>query len=205
MNWVPVIAYLVDLVATFLSELSYILMKKGMMKVEKTGLNGTKKKSGFCTWEWLSGWGCLTIASLVHISCLPFCDLVVLSTNSAIAIVLNDILSVAYLGEKVVWAYDVTACSLIVAGSLAIVFLSSYSETTYTPDDIKALLWSSQTLAFAIFFLIYSIFSLIQFTWHKKQLSKFNKLANTWLDSNLVEMSRSEDPKQKSFASKIMH
>lgn len=78
----------------------------------------------------------------MHVCCLPFVDLVVLSTNSSIAIVFNNILSVMYLNEKIVWAYDVTAVSLIILGSLAIVFLTNYSDTTFTVDDIRALLWS---------------------------------------------------------------
>lgn len=85
----------------------------------------------------------------------------VLSTNSSIAIVINNVLSVIYLDEKVVWAYDVTAVTLIIVGSLVIVFLSDYSETTYTPEDIRALLFSTQTLVFTVTLIIFAILTVI--------------------------------------------
>ena len=125
-------------------------MKKGNIKVENTGLNGTKTKSGFCTCEWLTGFIFLAVASGVKVAVLPFCELVVLSTCTSIGIVFNQVLSVICLGEKVVCMYDVTSVSLIVAGSLVIVFLSSYQKTSYTPDDIHTLIFSTTTFVFAI-------------------------------------------------------
>ena len=166
MNWVAVIAYLIDLCATFVTQIAYILMKKGMIKVENTGLNGTKKKIGFFTCEWLTGFAFLTIGSIVHVAALPFCDLVVLSTNSSIGIVFNNILSVMYLGEKVVWVYDITAVSLIILGSLIIVFLSNYESTTYTPEEIHTLLFSTSSLVFASVTIVFSILTIVQFKWH---------------------------------------
>jgi len=161
MIWVALTAYLIDLVATFFGQYAYILMKKGMIKVENTGLNGTKKKSGFCTCEWLSGIAILAVASGVHVAALPYCDLVVLSTSTSLGIVFNNILSVICLGEKVVWVYDVTAVSLIIGGSLVIVFLSSYEETTYTPDEIRILLFSTTSLVFAIMAIVFSILTVV--------------------------------------------
>ena len=73
---------------------------------------------------------------------LPFVDLVILSTGTAISIVLNTVMSVMYLGEKFLPAYDVPALSMIIIGSLAICLMSSYDETTFTPDRIRELLSS---------------------------------------------------------------
>ena len=141
-------------------------MKKGMIKVENSGLNGTKKKIPFFTCEWLTGFIVLIVASLIHVACLPFCDLVVLSTNTSIGIVINNILSVIYLGEKVVWKFDIVAISLICFGSLLIVLFSKYDEVKYTPDDVKELLWSPTTYVFMGLFLVFTVFTVIQFIWH---------------------------------------
>ena len=181
MKGTAVIAYLIDMVATFMAQVAYLLMKKGMIEVENSGLNGGKKKIPFFTCKWLTGFLCLAIGSLVHVACLPFCDLVVLSTNSSVGIVFNSILSVIYLGETVVWRYDLVAYTLIIGGSLMIVLLSSYEEQEYTPDDIKALLWSDTTLVFFLIFVVFTVLTIIQYFWHTRELKKFNALANQWL------------------------
>ena len=113
---------------------------------------------------------------------LPFCDLVVLSTNSTIGILMNNVLSVIYLGERVVWAYDIVAIVLIITGSLTIVGLSNYDTTTYTPDDIRALLFSMRTYIFTTVLVVFTVLTVIQYTWHRKKLYNFNRLANVWLD-----------------------
>ena len=161
MNWVPVIAYLVDLFGTFLGTIAYILMKKGMIEVENSGLNGSKKKIPFFTCTWITGFLVLGIASIIHVAALPFCDLVVLSTNSSIGILMNNILSVMFLNERVVWSYDIIAISLIISGCLTIVLLSNYSTTTYTPDDIKDLIFSVHTTVFMIILFIFITVTLI--------------------------------------------
>lgn len=204
MNWIAIAAYLGDLMGSFIGEVAYIFMKKAQIKVEKTGLNGTKKKSPYCTWEWNAGFWLLFLASVIHVVCLPLVDLVVLSTNSSIAIVMNNILSVLYLNEKVVWAYDVTAVSLIILGSLAVIFLTDYSDTTFTVDDIKALLWSPQSLTFTIILVVFTVLTIIQFKWHMRQLKNFNLLANTWLEKTLKEMQKSEEQKERDLADEII-
>ena len=201
MEWIAVIAYLVDLLATFLSQLSYVFMKKGMIKVENTGLNGTKKKTGILTKEWIAGFITMVIASLIHVAALPFCDLVVLSTNSSTGILFADILSIAYLGERFIWKYDGPAIFFLIVGSLAIVLLSNYDETTYTPDDIKALLWSQKTLVFTLILVSFTVLTVVQFVWHLKQLKRFNAHCNLWLSNELTRMlGLEEDQKAKSYA-----
>ena len=152
MNWVAIIAYLIDVFGTFLGQFSYILMKKANTKVEQSGLNGTKKKIVFFTCEWLLGFAMLTVGSIIHVAVLPFCDLVVLTTNASLGILMNNIMAVIYLNEKIVWSYDAPAITLIIGGSLTIILLSSYEETEYTPDVIKELLWSSTTLIYFLCF-----------------------------------------------------
>ena len=43
-------AYICNIIGSTISSLGYIMMKKGMHKVENTGLNGGKKKLGYFTW-----------------------------------------------------------------------------------------------------------------------------------------------------------
>mmetsp|Transcript_32130 Transcript_32130/g.42602 ORF Transcript_32130/g.42602 Transcript_32130/m.42602 type:complete len:137 (+) Transcript_32130:171-581(+) len=132
-------------------------MKKGMHKVESTGLNGTKRQLGFFTCEWMTGFAMMALGSMVHIIVLPFCDLVVLSTETALAIIMNNFMSVIYLKEKLVWKYDGPAIFLIISGSILIVTVSDYSEKTYTPDDVRRLLSSTVTIMSLFIVAIFTI------------------------------------------------
>jgi len=111
---------------------------------------------------------------MVHVIVLPFVDLVVLESGSSIAILINSVLAVYYLEEKVLWPYDLPAFALIIGGSLLIIVLSDYSEATYTPDTIRDLLLSGTTFWFMILNLIVAIGSVLQYHWHKRQVSSFN-------------------------------
>ena len=142
MNWIAIVAFIIDCCASFLVSVSYIAQKKGFIKVENSGLNGTKRQNPYFTCEWIVGFILLFIGSLIHVAVLPFVDLVILSTGTAISIVLNTVMSVMYLGEKFLPAYDIPALSMIIVGSLAICLMSSYDETTFTPDRIRELLAS---------------------------------------------------------------
>ena len=184
-NWSSIGAYTGNIIGTLFSQIGYILMKKGMHKVEYSGLNGGKKKIGFFTWQWISGFLFLFLGSVINISVLPFCDLVVLSTIGALAILMNNALSVVFLKEKMVWRYDLPAIVLIIGGSLTIVFLSDYSKTTYTPDLIKELLWSTTSLVCLIVAIVFIIATIVQYCWHLKKLKNFNERANTYLDTKI--------------------
>ena len=100
---VAVLAYIVHQIGTFLNSAAYIYQKVGFMEVEKTGLNGTKKKLPFCTSQWLKGFLLMFVGSILHLVVLPFCELVLLSTSSATLIIFNTILSVYFLDEKFSW------------------------------------------------------------------------------------------------------
>mmetsp|Transcript_43560 Transcript_43560/g.57673 ORF Transcript_43560/g.57673 Transcript_43560/m.57673 type:complete len:222 (+) Transcript_43560:33-698(+) len=188
MDWVAAGAYTANLLGTLLTQIGYILMKKGMHKVENSGLNGGKKKLGFFTWQWLTGFAFLAIGSITNVSVLPFCDLVVLSTIGALAILMNYGLSVFFLNETIVWRYDIPAILLIIGGSLTIVFLSDYSETTYTPDLIRELLWSTTTLVCFIVAVVFTAVTIAQYCWHLQKLKAFNQQANQFLISKIAEM-----------------
>ena len=123
-------------------------------------MNGGKKKIPFFTCLWLLGFVFLTITSIIHVAVLPFCDLVVLSTNSCVGIIFNNILSVIYLDERVVWSYDIPAISLIIGGSLTIILLSNYDDTTYTPEIIRGLIFSPQTLVFVVTLAVFLVLTI---------------------------------------------
>ncbi|MFN9897379.1 MAG: hypothetical protein ACK55Z_01020, partial [bacterium] len=70
------------------------------------------------------------------------------------------------MGEKAVWYYDLPAFFLIIGGCLMIIFLSDYSDTIYTPDTIKQLLFAWNTCLFMILYLTMVAGSVVQYFWH---------------------------------------
>ena len=168
MSYLAVIMFCVDVLASFMVSVAYIAMKKGHMKVENTGLNGTQRKNPYLTCEWLIGIILMVAGSLLHVVVLPFVDLVVLQAGTSIAILLNTILAVFYLGEVFMPRYDIPAFSMIIGGSIAIVLFSSFEEKTYTPDIIRDLLWSTATLIFTLIYVLAAIAAVFQYQWHKR-------------------------------------
>ena len=63
----------------------------------------------FCTWSWIVGFICVIVGSILNLIALPFCDLVLISTTVGIAILFNNIVAMWWLGEKIVYKYDVPA------------------------------------------------------------------------------------------------
>ena len=130
----------------------------------------------------------MVVGSLVHVIVLPFCDLVVLSTETALAIIMNNLLAVWYLDEKIVWKYDGPAIFLIIFGGLLIVTLSNYDEKTYTPDDVRRLLSSGVTIVSFIVCAIFTAGTIVQYLWQLRKLKLFNDRANEYLKTKLEQM-----------------
>ena len=84
----------------------------------------------------------------MQVVALPYADLVLISTNAITAILFNTFLSIRYLGEKFVWKYDVPALTLMSLGALVIVLVSEADEKKFTPEEIKELLTSLQSIIF---------------------------------------------------------
>ena len=99
----------------------------------------------------------MAIGSVIHVIVLPFVDLVILSTGTGISIFLNTLLAVFYLGERFKPKYDVPAFILIIGGCIAIVLLSDFSDTEYTPEDIERLIISTPSLIFFILYLVVGV------------------------------------------------
>ena len=120
---------------------------------------------------WIIGLLCLIVGNVLHIVVLPFIDLVVLSTGTAIAIVVNTVLSIIYLDERFIIKYDLTAFSLIILGSILICVLSDYSETTYTPEMINDLLWSFKTGFYMSTCVLVAVGAFFQYKWHLRKIN----------------------------------
>ena len=118
-----VTAFSIDIGATLLCQLSFILMKFAHIDAEKSN------KTAFLSRKWIIAVLCVIGGGLIHIVVMPFCPLVLLATNSATAIVMSAVLSVWFLNEKIVWGYDLLAFFLISGGTIAMVLLSKETET----------------------------------------------------------------------------
>ena len=108
--------------------MAYVMMKRALISVEKTGINGEAKQNPYFKKTYMLGFLLLFVGSAGHVVVLPFCDIVLLSTSTATGIIMSSILAIKYLGEKPVWKYDITSISLIVVGCLTICGLSNYED-----------------------------------------------------------------------------
>ena len=136
----PWAGYLIAVAGKLFGILSYLFMKVANHKVEQSKNEGKEVKA-YCTASWIIGFICVLVGSILNLIALPFCDLVLISTTVGIAILFNNVVAMWWLGEKIVYKYDIPAFILIVAGSTAIVLLSVDGDETYTPQDIKELLY----------------------------------------------------------------
>ena len=117
----------------------------------------------YCTWVWQIGFASVIIGSILNLIALPFCGLVLFSTTVGISIVFNNVIAIWWLGEKMIWKYDIPAFFLVVGGSTVIVLLSEEDDKDYTPTEIKRLvmqLGTSVYIACTVFILIVSLISL---------------------------------------------
>ena len=184
MNVISLLFFIVDLASTLANQVAYVMMKRALLSVENTGLNGTKKRSPYCSKMYIGGFVLLVVGSLVHVAALPFCDVVLLSTNIATGILFSSILAIKYLGERPVWKYDGPSLALIVAGCLAIVLLSSYEDQKFTVAIIEELLARPSTIVFFSFFILISVATYSLWSWFFKAAERFNNEANTWLQAH---------------------
>ena len=162
MKGVAIIAYCIDLCGTFLGQIGYLLMKKALLHAEdniaKSVEIGVKKvRSPYCTWRYIIGLLLLVISALIHAATLPFVDLVLISTLTAVGIIISTLLAIRYLKEKFICKYDLPSFILIILGCTTIVALSNQEETEYSPERIKGLLTSAQYAISGIFYFIVAV------------------------------------------------
>ena len=125
-----VAAFLIDVGATFLCQVSYVVMKLAHIDSDKY------QTTAYCTWKFTVGLTSLLLGGIIHLVVLPFLPLVLVATNSATAIIMSAILSVQCLQERMVWSYDLSAFFLISAGTTAMVLLSRETEAELTTEII---------------------------------------------------------------------
>ena len=165
MNWIAMTAFLMDQLFTLGNQVAYVMMKRALISVEKTGINGEAKQSPYFKKSYLLGFLLLFIGSAGHVACLSFCDIVLLSTSTATGIIMSSILAIKYLGEKPVWKYDIASISLIVVGCLTICFLSNYNDKMFTVEEIERLLFRPVSICFLSFFVFTGTFTLLYWQW----------------------------------------
>ena len=71
---------------------------------------------------------------------LPFADIVLLTCNSATAILAASGLAICLLGEKFIWKYDLPALALIISGGTLTIIQSNKEKVEHTAEEIKGLL-----------------------------------------------------------------
>ena len=76
------------------------------------------------------------VGNLGHFVALLYCDLTLIACNTSSAVIMNVFISWKWLGEKFVPKYDVTAISLVFAGTLFIVLLSNKDHQTFDTDAL---------------------------------------------------------------------
>ena len=124
---------------------------------------------------------CTFVGSILNLVALPFCGLVLFSTTVGIAIVFNAIIAIWYLGEKLIWKYDLPAFVLVVGGSTAIVLLSEENDATYTPASIKALIESPGNIIFCVTTVVGLVVALSSLKVLIKAAKAFEEDVHTWV------------------------
>ena len=139
----------------------------------------------YCNPIWLLGLVCVVTGGVLNGAMLPFCDLVLLSTTVGLSIIFSNLLAVRFLGEKLVWKYDLLAFFLVIGGCTAIVLLSKTEEEELTPDKVKSLLFSIPTIAYLSFTIALMIGALISLNLLVKATKDFEQDMHNWLTSVL--------------------
>ena len=156
-----VTAFLLDVIATFITQLSYLFFKAAHLEREHTG----SKRSIFCNCTWMIGFLCMGLGSAAHLIFLPFCPLVLLAMNSATAIVMSAGLAMCFLGERLVWRYDLAAFTFILVGCTGIVLLTKENEEQLTTEIVIDQMTSIKTVFFGLFYVFFLVFNYVFTRW----------------------------------------
>lgn len=88
----------------------------------------------------------------------PFVDIVVLSFNSATAIVIQVFMAIFVLNEVFICKFDLTALFLIILGSACLILTANFNEQAYTTEVLKKDLVTPKALCyFVLVFLIVNL------------------------------------------------
>ena len=139
----PGVAYLIDALGKLASAGSYIIMKYAHHLLEDKQKEGISNVKVYCSCTWLTGLGCIAIGAILNIIAVPYLDFVLLSTTVGLSIVFSNILAMKFLGEKIIWQYDLLSFVLVVGGCITIILVSKTEDEVLTPELIGNLLTSA--------------------------------------------------------------
>ena len=125
----------------------------------------------------------MLVTNIGHLVVLPFCDLVLLMTTTAVAVAVSDLLSIYILKEQAVWKYDIPAIIFLTVGCLTIVFVSNYDEIEYSAHKVVTLLTKPMSIVIYCLYIIWSASTYVFNRWYRRCLRGFEKDLNHWLDS----------------------
>ena len=107
----------------------------------------------------------LVANSNYYLDVLPFADMVLLSCNTATAIISSSLFAICFLGEKFNWKYDFIALVLIIIGNTLTVLQTNKEPIERDSEEIIRLLKSTQSIIFFVAsFAVYG-FTLINTLW----------------------------------------
>ena len=176
------VAYIIDVfLAEFPIAVSYLLQKIAHHKIEENNKSDMSSVKVYCTCTWMIGFSLSVFGGTVGVLVLPYCDLVLLSTTVGISIILSNLLAMRFLGEKIIWKYDVPAFLLVVAGCTSIMLISEEDDQKLDKAQVLYLLRQPQTIIFSILTLLTLIVSLISFNRLGKNMKKFELDVHNWI------------------------
>ena len=134
--FITVVAFLGNVLGTFLGKLRLMLMKMVHLNIEKEiGEDESKpKKPLYCRGLWWLGFGVIMLGVVCHVFALPYTSLVLITASLTLGIVFNTLLSIRFLGEQFIWKYDLPALSLLCLGALFLTLFSVPEEQLMTYD-----------------------------------------------------------------------
>ena len=92
--------------------------------------------------------------TLYNKACTPFADIVLLSFNSATAILIQVVIALCFLNEVFICRYDLPALLLIIIGSICIILTANFNEVPSSVDSHKENLTSIKTISYGCLVLI---------------------------------------------------
>jgi len=151
---------------TMLNQVSYVMMKQVQIQFENQ-----PNTNSFFQCKWLTAYGLLWISSIITVLIIPYIDLVLISTQGAVAVIFSVILSVFWLKETFILRYDLPALTVIILGSVLMVLLANEKTEPYSLDQLHALTYSPAAI---IYLSIYFVLLLLSGIAYKKLISRLS-------------------------------
>lgn len=120
-------------------------------------------------------------AGILHAAATPFADIVLLSFNSATAIVIQVFIATCFLNEVIICRYDLPALFLIIIGSVFIILTANFDEVPSSVASHKEDLTSIKTILYGC--LVFVLLNITFFTVKslRRYLALFEQNAEEWL------------------------